>query len=59
MTLEHLQERRQQLDAAINNTSQSVYLLQGHKAEVDFQITELLKKDSATQVEPECEPVVE
>ncbi len=59
MTLEHLQERRLQLDAAINNTTQSVYMLQGHKAEVDFQITELLKKESETQVEPECEPVVE
>jgi hypothetical protein len=55
MTLVELQERRQQLENSINLGTQQVYILQGHKAEVDYQISELNKINNETKVD---EPVV-
>lgn len=40
MNLELLLNRGLQLAKAIEDTTQSVFILRGHKAEVDFQIQE-------------------
>ncbi len=56
MTLEDLQVRKQQLNLAITNTTQSVFLLQGHLAEVDFQISELQRL--AEEADKVNQPVV-
>lgn len=59
MTLEELQVRQKQLEVSILNTTQSVYILQGHKQEVDFQISELMKKENETKVDESKEVEVE
>ncbi len=62
MNLEELQDRKRQLEDGIEKTTQSVYMLQGHKAEVDFQISELLKQDENKDAQPTVnseEPIVE
>ncbi len=43
MTLEELHVRKTQLESAITSTTQSVWVLQGHKQEVEYQISGLLK----------------
>ncbi len=56
MNLQELQERRASLDTAIANGTQGVYMLQGHKAEVEFQIQELMKESCAGAPEPLANP---
>jgi hypothetical protein len=41
MTLDELRARADELETAIINTTQMVYILQGHKREVEFQIETL------------------
>lgn len=64
MTLEQLYARRAELEGALSQTSQSLFILQGHKNEVDYQISELLKvhesaKESAESVASSDEAPVE
>jgi hypothetical protein len=57
MTLEQLQARSGELQASIMQTTNQVFVLQGHKNEVDYQL-KLAKEEAdalANQVEP---PVV-
>ncbi len=46
MKLEQLQARLKELETAITNTTNSVYVLQGHKLEIEFQISELSKPEA-------------
>jgi hypothetical protein len=63
MNLEELQGRSKGLAENIERTAQSLYILHGHKAEVDFQISELMKKENETKVDeppvPESQSPVE
>lgn len=43
MKLEELQVRLKELESAINNTTNSYHMLLGHKQEIEFQISELMK----------------
>lgn len=53
MTLEQLKERRGSLEGNILQITQNLYMLHGHKAEVDFQISEL-EKTAEVIVPIEC-----
>ena len=59
MNLDNLFTRKAQLMKAIEDTTQSVFILRGHLAEVDFQISELQKPVDETPVEQSVESVVE
>ena len=43
MKLEQLQERLKDLEGALSQATNNVYVIQGHKQELEFQINELLK----------------
>jgi hypothetical protein len=64
MNLMELMERGMQLAKAIEDTTQSVFILRGHKAEVDFQISELQRlaveaDEAARQAEEEARKAAE
>ena len=52
MTLVELKDRRSSLDANITQITQNLYMLHGHRAEVEFQISEL-EKEAASCETPE------
>jgi len=56
MDLEMLQDRRKQLITSIDATTQSLYMLHGHKAELDYQIELLVQELHASKAD---ETVVE
>jgi hypothetical protein len=51
MTLEELQVRSKLIGVEVEKAHQTLYILQGHKQEVDYQISELEKP--VPMVEPE------
>ena len=57
MTIEELQTRSQALQNSINETTNQVFVLQGHKQEVDFQIT-LLQKEQELRAKLEEDALV-
>lgn len=57
MKLEQLQARLRELEVAITNTTNNVYVMQGHKQELEYQISELLKPQ--LDVNPDATPVDE
>ncbi len=46
MTLEQLLARQQELAVALANATNSVYIVQGHKAEIDWQVSETQKSEA-------------
>jgi hypothetical protein len=60
MTLEELKDRVLSLEASINQITQNLYMLHGHRAEVQYQISELEKAQNAVlEEQPEAEVVVQ
>ena len=57
MTLDELKDRKTQLENAINQTTNQVYVFQGHKQEVEFQIAELEKATAEQVATPDVLPV--
>lgn len=55
MSLEQLLARGLQIAKAIEETTQSVFILRGHKAEVDFQIQEHQRLAAEAQAKAEAE----
>jgi hypothetical protein len=55
MTLEELQVRSRLIGQEVEKAMQTLYILQGHKQEVDFQIAELEKPVPEAPPEPEPE----
>lgn len=43
MKLEQLQTRLKDLEGALTQATNNVYIIQGHKQELEFQISELLQ----------------
>lgn len=58
MTLDELRNREVSLEANINQITQNLYMLHGHRAEVKFQISELQKTTNVT-LEEQPEVIVE
>lgn len=56
MTLESLQSRKAEIQAALVNTTNSVYIIQGHMQEVDYQIS-LLNPKPEENVEGADSPI--
>ena len=59
MDIDKLKLRSQTLAQSIETQTQGVFILRGHKQEVDFQITELEKQAEAVMdiANPEALPV--
>jgi len=55
MNLEELQVRSKLIGHEVEKATQTLYVLQGHKQEVDFQISELEKAVAEAAPEPEPE----
>ena len=52
MNIDQLSARIVELDKAIVNTNQSLYMLHGHKAEAAFQLDNAKKEAEALEVPP-------
>lgn len=57
MTIDELQQRSCDLQASINQTTNQVFVLQGHKNEVDYQLK--LAKEAAEALAKSEEPPVQ
>jgi len=55
MTLDELQVRSRLIGQEVEKATQTLYILQGHKQEVDFQIADLEKPVPVADPEPDPE----